>query len=136
MLIHLSPLLGLLLPAFGNLLGPLAAWLVYRDRSRVLDEQGKEALNFQMSMWIYSTLGLLLLLGLAGLGFLGGAAGAAAGSDVVAGLGIFSGVGLIFLAMLGGLFFYILPIIFMILAVMSVSDGRPYRYPLTLRLLR
>ncbi|MCY1702813.1 DUF4870 domain-containing protein [Deinococcus sp. SL84] len=136
MLIHLSPLLAFLIPAFGNLLGPLVAWLVYRDRSRTLDDQGKEALNFQISMWIYSTLGVLLLLGLAGLGFLGGAAGAAAGSDALAGLGIFSGIGFIFLLMLGGLFFYVLPIIFMIVAVMSVSDGRPYRYPFTLRILR
>ncbi|UFA50690.1 DUF4870 domain-containing protein [Deinococcus radiophilus] len=136
MLIHLSPLLAFVLPALGNLLGPLAAWLIYRDRSAALDEQGKEALNFQISMWIYSTLGLLILLGLAGLGFLGGFAGAAAGSDVLAGFGIFSGVGLLFLLMLGGLFLYIIPIIFMILAVMTVSDGRPYHYPFTLRLLK
>ncbi|MDO4263734.1 MAG: DUF4870 domain-containing protein [Deinococcus sp.] len=136
MLIHLSPLLGLLLPALGNLLGPLAAWLVYRDRSHVLDDQGKEALNFQISMWIYSTVGLLLLLGLAGLGFMGGLAGVAAGSDALAGLGILSGIGLTFLLILGSVFFYVIPTIFMILAVMSVSDGRPYRYPFTLRLLR
>ncbi|WP_261664344.1 DUF4870 domain-containing protein [Deinococcus sp. Marseille-Q6407] len=136
LVIHLSPLLAFVLPAFGNLLGPLAAWLVYRDRSPLLDSQGKEALNFQLSMLIYSFVGTLLLLGLSALGFLGGFLGAAAGSDLAAGMGLFSGAGLLMALLLGGFFLYLLPIVFMVLAALSVSEGQPYRYPLTLRLLK
>lgn len=136
MLIHLSPLLMFVLPAFGNLLGPLGAWLIYRDRSRVLDAEGKDAINFQLSMLIYSVVGSLILILLGALGFLGGVAGIAAGSGILASLGFLGGIGMVILLMLLGTFLYIIPIIVMILAVMRVSEGRPYRYPMTLRLLR
>lgn len=132
---HLSPLLGLVLPGIGNFLGPLAAWLIFRDRSSTLDAQGREALNFQISMWIYSLVGGVILFGLGALGLLGGLAGAAAGSGVLAGFGLLSGAGLLLLGALLGVFLVIIPMVCMILAAMSVSSGKPYRYPLTLRLL-
>ena len=89
LIIHLSPLLGLVLPALGNVLGPLAAWLAYRDRAPVLDQQGKEALNFQLSVWLYAFLTGLLFLALFSLGLLGGVFGAAAGSPHLGALALF-----------------------------------------------
>ncbi|GGK12638.1 hypothetical protein GCM10008955_02430 [Deinococcus malanensis] len=134
---HLSPLLGFVLPGIGALLGPVAAWLYYRDRSRLLDEQGKEAVNFQISMWIYSTVIGLVAFGLFSLGLIGGAVGSAAGQPGVgafAVLGLFSTFFLFFLPVL--LVLGLLPLILMLVAVIQVSAGKPYRYPLTLRLLR
>ncbi len=44
----LCHLLGLLT----NFLGPLILWLVKKDEDAFVDEQGKEALNFQITMMI------------------------------------------------------------------------------------
>ena len=54
-IVHLSALSGLLIP-FGNLLGPLVVWLIKRNELAQVDEEGKEALNFQITM----TLAMLL----------------------------------------------------------------------------
>jgi uncharacterized Tic20 family protein len=48
---HLSGLLGLGVP-FGHLIGPLVIWLVKRDVMPFVDEQGKEAVNFQITVTI------------------------------------------------------------------------------------
>lgn len=142
-LIHLSPLLGYMLPSFGHLLGPALAWLLLRDRDPALDDQGKEALNFQLSLTLYSLILSALFTILFMLGFLGGLGGGlltAIGLDpsgVLAALG-FMGPFAVFFAFLIPmlLLFSLLPLFFMILAVLRVNQGQPYRYPLTLRLIR
>jgi len=53
MLCHLSTLSGFIIP-FGNIIGPLVIWLTKKEGSVLIDDQGKEALNFQISMTIYS----------------------------------------------------------------------------------
>ena len=61
-LIHLSGLAGFVFP-FGNLIAPLVLWLIRKDRSSFLDNQGREALNFQIAFSIYAILsGLLIFL--------------------------------------------------------------------------
>jgi uncharacterized protein len=49
MLCHLSALAGCILP-LGNILGPLAVWLLKKDESPFIDEHGKAALNFQVTV--------------------------------------------------------------------------------------
>lgn len=49
LLAHLSALVGFLIP-FGNLLGPLVVWQVKKNEMPFVDDQGKEALNFQISV--------------------------------------------------------------------------------------
>lgn len=59
MFVHLSALLGLLLP-LGLVLGPLIVWLLKRKESRFIDEQGKRAVNFQLTILIIAfVIGLL-----------------------------------------------------------------------------
>ncbi len=41
-----------LLAIFTGFLGPLIIWLVKKDQSPFVDDQGKEALNFQLTMLI------------------------------------------------------------------------------------
>lgn len=43
LLAHLAPLVGL------AIIGPLVIWLIKKDGSPFVDDQGKEALNFQIS---------------------------------------------------------------------------------------
>lgn len=49
---HLSALIGLLGNGIGFLVGPLVVWLIKRDDAPFIDDQGKEAVNFQITMFL------------------------------------------------------------------------------------
>ncbi len=49
---HVVALVGLLGNGIGFLLGPLVVWLIKRQDDPFIDEQGKEAVNFQITMLI------------------------------------------------------------------------------------
>jgi uncharacterized Tic20 family protein len=66
-LCHASALLGLFFHFFGHLLGPLIVWLIKRDASPEIDANGKESLNFQLSMLIYDIVAGILCLVLIGI---------------------------------------------------------------------
>ena len=57
---HLLALAGLVVP-FGNVLGPLIMWLVKKDESDFVDDQGKEALNFNITISIAGFIAFLLM---------------------------------------------------------------------------
>lgn len=65
MIAHLSALAGFVIP-FGNLIGPLVVWQLQKDNAFV-EDQGKEALNFQITVSIAVLVCLLLSLVLIGL---------------------------------------------------------------------
>ena len=52
MLCHLGAFAGLIIP-LGNIIAPLVFWLIKREESAFVDDQGKESLNFQISLTIY-----------------------------------------------------------------------------------
>lgn len=60
MFAHLSALAGFLIP-FGNLIGPLVIWQLKKDVPFVAD-QGKEALNFQITVSIAAIVCIVLML--------------------------------------------------------------------------
>ena len=66
MLCHLSALSGFVIP-FGNLIGPLIIWLVKKEESEYVDKQGKESLNFQISVTIYALVAAVLVLIVVGI---------------------------------------------------------------------
>ncbi len=53
MFCHLAALAGFVGIPFGNILGPLILWLIKKDEIAFVNDQGKEALNFQISLTIY-----------------------------------------------------------------------------------
>jgi uncharacterized protein len=61
MLCHLSALAGAVIP-FGHIIGPLVFWLIKKDIYPEVDRQGKDALNFQISMtlWMFVS-GIMVL---------------------------------------------------------------------------
>jgi uncharacterized Tic20 family protein len=67
MLCHLSALVGLLGNGIGFLLGPLIVWLLKREEHPFIDEQGKEAVNFQITMFIAFFVAAILILILIGI---------------------------------------------------------------------
>lgn len=103
-LCHASALLVFLGLPFGNLLGPLAVWLWKRNDYPFVDEQGKEALNFQISMTIYFLVSLVLVVVL---------------------------VGFLLLALVA-----LAELVLVVIASARAANGEPYRYPLTIRLIR
>ncbi len=60
MLCHLTALSTFIGIPFGNIIIPLIIWLVKKDEFPFVDEQGKESLNFQISMTIYGIIAGLL----------------------------------------------------------------------------
>jgi uncharacterized protein len=110
-LCHATALAGCFLPAIAHVIGPLIIWLLKRDEFPEVDDQGKESLNFQISMLIYTA-----VLGVACFVL------------------IFVLVGFLLLPLFGVL--YLLDIVFVIVASIKASEGKLYRYPLTIRLLK
>ena len=115
MLAHLSALAALILPSFGNIIGPLIIWLVKKDQSAWVDRQGKESLNFQISMTIYfiaaSVLTTILAFTLIGIP-----------------------LALVIIVMLIPLGIFWLVVV--ILAAVRVSEGQDFLYPLSIRFLK
>jgi len=65
MFCHFAAFAGLLIP-FGNLLGPLIVWQVKREADPYIDQQGKEAVNFQITVTLAMLVSCLLMLVLVG----------------------------------------------------------------------
>ena len=72
MLAHLSALVGVVVPLFGCVLGPLVVWLGRKDQSSFVEGQAKEALNFNISVFLALIVCSLLMLVF--IGFILGAA--------------------------------------------------------------
>jgi hypothetical protein len=51
--LHLSSLLQYCIP-FGNFIFPIVIWASSKDKSEFVEEQGKEVINFQLSLFIYA----------------------------------------------------------------------------------
>ena len=66
MLCHISVFSGMLIP-FGHILAPLVIWLIKKDDLPLLSDQGKEVLNFQISMTLYLFISVLLCFILIGI---------------------------------------------------------------------
>jgi uncharacterized Tic20 family protein len=62
MLAHLTAFAGFIIP-LGFVLGPLVVWLMKREQSAFVADQGKEALNFNISVLLAGVLcGLLVFI--------------------------------------------------------------------------
>ena len=107
---HLSALSGLLIP-FGNVLGPLILWQMKRSEFPLVEEHGKESLNFQLSALIY---------------LLGG--------GVIAGIGMIFCIGVFLIPVL--LVIHFGALILSVIAGIKANEGVLYRYPLNLRLIK
>ena len=115
MFAHLSSLLGAILTgAFGGgwgcFIGPLIIWLVKKDTMPFVNDQGKEALNFNITVAI-AFLVLLLL------------------SVMTLGIGLIIAIPLWIIIGIAWL-------VFTIIAAIKANEGVRYRYPFTLRLIK
>ena len=103
-LCHATALAGFFVPWAGHILGPLIVWLAKRGDSPEIDAHGKESLNFQISMLIYSLIAGVLCLVLIGFVLLG--------------------------------ILHILNLVLVIIASIQAGEGKLYRYPISIRLIK
>ena len=109
MFCHLGALVGLLGNGVGFLIVPLVVWLIKKDEIPLVDDQGREALNFNISVMIAMIICVVA-------------------AFVLAFTGIFLIVGIL---AAGGVAVYSL--VMTIIAGISAQKGELYRYPLTWR---
>jgi hypothetical protein len=61
MLCHISAFAFFIFP-FGNIIAPLIIWLIKKEEYPLVDDQGKESLNFQISVTIYALVAVILII--------------------------------------------------------------------------
>lgn len=113
MFAHLSALVAIWMGGMG-FLGPLIVWLIKKDEMRFVDDQGKEALNFQLNILLLKFAVLVIGIPL---------------SIVTFGLGF-----ALLIPLLAGL--VVLDIVLAIVAAIDVNGGGTYRYPYIIRLVK
>lgn len=62
--IHLTSLMQYFIP-FGNFIFPIIIWASAKDQSEFVDEQGKQVINFQLSLFMYSMILALITIPIA-----------------------------------------------------------------------
>ena len=129
MLCHLTALLLFAGVPFGNVFGPLVVWMMKGKDSPFVDDQGRETVNFGITMTIfYFVLGVGVVLWL--------------GVPVIM-VAFNQGMGAL-LALLWGflpslfafLIFPMLHFLMIIVGAIQAANGKYHRYPFTLRFLR
>jgi uncharacterized Tic20 family protein len=115
MMAHLSALLGGLLTAsfgrgWGCFIGPLIIWLVKKDTMPFVDDQAKEALNFNITVALASLVLLVL-------------------SIITFGIGLIIAIPMWIII---GISWLVLTIV----AAVKANEGVRYRYPFALRFIK
>lgn len=106
-------LLALLTSWAAGIAGAIAAlviWILVRDKYPFAAEHAKEALNFNISMFIYAAISVVLVIFTLGLG-------------LVVAVPVWVVLGLVWL-------------VCSLIAAFKAYDGNAYRYPLTIRLFK
>lgn len=62
---HIAAVAGYVIP-FGNIIGPLLVWQLKKEDGQLIDDQGKESVNFQITVSIAMLVSALLTLILIG----------------------------------------------------------------------
>jgi uncharacterized protein len=109
---HAAALVAALLTSWvagvAGAIAALAIWMLVRDKSEFAAAHAKEAVNFNLSMFIYAALSVVLVVFTLGIGLI-----VAVPLWVVLGL---------------------MWVVCTLIAAYKAYDGQPYRYPVTIRL--
>jgi uncharacterized Tic20 family protein len=97
LIMHVLSLVGF------SLIGPLIIWLIKKDESAFINIQGRELLNFQLSILIYAVICIPLCF-------------------------ILIGIPMLFVVGIASL-------ILTIIGLIRATEGKIYRFPLTIRML-
>jgi uncharacterized Tic20 family protein len=119
---HLGALSIYLGVPLGNILVPLIIWLLKKDDLPLVDEHGKQSLNFQISLMLFAVItAIFYVVVLMGLYLVTAA--------------YFPRVALVFIPLLFAAFL-IVHLVFTITAAIKAGNGEVYRYPLAIRFIK
>ena len=111
MFCHLAGLAGFspVLPCIGSVVAPFVIWQLKADEFPFVEEQGRRAVNFQLSMLLYAVIGTLVCL-----------------------------ISVIGIPLIPAVFFVagIVDLIFVLVAAARAKRGEHYRCPLTIRFFK
>lgn len=107
LILHLSALVGAVIPFGGNVIAPLVVWLIKKVEIPALETEGRKVLNFQISYLIYMLAAAL----------------------------VFSVTSCLMVTALLPIAVGIAWLIFTIIGAIKVSNDEPYTFPLSLKLL-
>jgi len=128
--VHLAGIVGsMFLASVGNIIAALVMWLIKRNESSFVDEQGKEALNFQITIAIVNAiLGVLAAIRLGFWSF----------NNMFMNHNNWGFDGFREFSFYSGLHsaVWIFNIVFSIIAAINASKGVSYRYPISWRLVK
>ncbi len=145
--IHASTFSRFFIP-FGNFLLPLVLWLANRKENAFIDHNGKQALNFQISLLLYS-----VILGIIAVPFfLGFLPNILEGGILdIRDFNDFNGINFHFdgdhfnwgwfawpagIAGLAHLALFIINIVYTILATIRTNEGQVFKYPITIGFIK
>ena len=132
-LIHISAFAGFVFP-FGQIITPLIAWQTLKDRSPFLDEQGKEAINFNLSYTLYV---FILSIALIPLFYRSFFTNFNSFNNFQLNLdlstnNLFSIMGLGSISVI----LYLVGISLIIIAALKAKEGESYKYPFTIKFIK
>lgn len=107
-----------------GIVGALAVWMIKRDESQFIADHAKEALNFNLSMFIYACAAVII-----GFVLLGA-------TVLTLGLGLIITAPAGIVLMVAAAAIAVVWLVCSIVATVKAFNGERYRYPLTLRLVR
>ena len=132
-LIHISAFAGFVFP-FGQIITPLIAWQTLKERSSFLDEQGKEAINFNLSYTLYAFILSIALIPLFFKSFFNNFNSfnnfqlnfdlSTNNLFSIMGLGTITGI------------LYLVGISLIIIAALKAKEGENYKYPFTIKFIK
>jgi uncharacterized Tic20 family protein len=109
MFCHLAGLAGFVIPVvISGIIAPLVVWLVKKEEHPFIDEQGKEAVNFQISMSLYTLIGCIVC--------------------------VITCIGLVLIPVFV-LIVYIIDLVLLLIAAVKANNGEHYRYPICIRFI-
>lgn len=133
-LIHISAFAGFIFP-FGHIITPLIAWQTLKERSPFLNEQGKEAVNFNISYTLYVFLLTLTFIPFAFGSFFRNHNNFFNNNNYNFDFDFNNIFGFIGIGSITGII-YLIGIALVIIASIKARDGENYKYPFTIKFIK
>ena len=138
---HLSTLSQYIIP-FGNYIFPILIWTSYKDKSEFVNHHGKQALNFQLSLLLYTLILALIAIPIFVIVFLQNLPMEAVFNDedfIIRNFNFEGNIGLLTIGATAVVLFGLLKVVeffLVIYASIKTSNGEYYKYPLTIPFIK
>jgi len=138
---HLSTLSQYIIP-FGNYIFPILIWTSYKDKSEFVNHHGKQTLNFQLSLLLYTLILALIAIPIFIIMFFQNLPMQAVFNDedfVIRNFDFQGNIGLLTIGGTAVVLFGLLKVVeffLIIYASIKTSNGEYYKYPMTIPFIK